>query len=236
MSTEFNNRFRNATQDIVRRYFLTAVRYPGQRNGLTTFDLNSHFVDNNNVVTLDVAAVGKSYPLMGFWVPQGGSCVIPANPGSGCFVFTPDFSGCSILVDQIDANQYRVYHVQGGSNYLQKEYRGADNRHGLGLAASMIFDDYGDAAKPRGFAFLKYENGRWWIYYQRHNGVGLNYSYSDGSFRAIGPQTVRGGGRIPVADLRSEVPRINGRHSGQHLPVTRNIRAAQRMLPNDEIW
>lgn len=232
MSTEFNLRFRHTTQDICRRYFLTAIRYPGQLNGLTAFDLNHHSVNNNDVVTLD--AVGSSYPLMGFWVPQGGSCVIPANPGTESFVFTPDFSGCSLLVDQIDANQYRVYHVQGGSNYLQKEYLSAHERHGLGLAASMIFDDYGDTTRPRGFAFLKYENERWWIYYQRHNGLGINYS--NGRFRTMGPQTVRGGGRIPVADLTSEVPRINGRHSGQHLPVTRHIRAAQRMLPNDEVW
>ncbi|EMM7535725.1 hypothetical protein RVW77_004567 [Citrobacter braakii] len=234
MSTEFNHRLISATRDVLSRYFLTAVRYPGQCDGLTAFDLNDHSVMNNHVVTLDAAVVGRSYPLMGFWVPQGGSCVIPANPGTQSFVFTPDFSGCSILVDQIDANQYMVYHVQGGSNYLQKEYRDAYNRHGLGLAASMIFDDYGDAPKPRGFAFLKYENGRWWIYYQRHNGIGINYS--KGRFHTMGPQTVRGGGRIPVADLTSEVPRINGRHSGQHLPVTRNIQVAQRMLPNDEIW
>lgn len=231
MSTEFNNRFRIATQDIVRRYFLSAVRYPGQSGGFTAFDLNHHSV-NNNVVTLDAA--GRSYPLMGFWVPQGGSCVIPTNPGTGSFVFTPDFSGCSILVDQIDTNQYRVYHVQGGSNYLQKEYLAVHNGHGLGLAASMTFDDYGDAARPRGFAFLKYENGRWWIYYQRHNGIGINYS--NGRFCSMGPQTVRGGGCIPVADLTSEVPRINGRHSSRNLPVTRNIRAAQRVLPNDKIW
>ena len=171
---------------------------------------------------------------MGFWVPQGGSCVVPANPGAVSFVFTPDFSGCSILVDQIDAGQYRVYHVQGGANYLQNEYLGAHDGHGLGLAGSMTFDDYGDAALPRGFAFLKYENGRWWIYYQRQNGVGINYG--NGHFRAVGPQTVRGGARVPVADLTSEVPRLNARHSGRDLPVTRNIRAQRRMLPNDELW
>lgn len=51
-----------------------------QCDGLTAFDLNDHSVMNNHVVTLDAAVVGRSYPLMGFWVPQGGSCVIPANP------------------------------------------------------------------------------------------------------------------------------------------------------------
>lgn len=119
MSMECNNLFRRTTQDIVREYFLTAVHYPGHSSGLTAFDLNYHSVDNYKVITLD--SPENSYPLMGFWVPQGGSCVIPANPGAETFVFTPDFSGCSIQVDQIDNNQYRVYHVQGGSNYLQSE-------------------------------------------------------------------------------------------------------------------
>lgn len=234
MSIEFNELFRTGTLDFVKRYFLTAVRFPAHSAGLTNFDLNHHSVNRHDVVTLD--APGRCPPLMGFWVPQGGSCVVPANPGATSFVFTPDFSGCSLVVDQIDASQYRVYHVQGGSNYLQREYLDAHDGHGLGIAAAMTFDDYGNAAWPRGFAFLKYENGRWWIYYQCQDGVGINYS--NGQFRTMGPQTVRGGGRIPVADLTSEVPRINRRHSGQNLPIIQNIREEKRMLPlpNDETW
>lgn len=65
MSTEFNNRFRSTAQYIVRRYLLTSVRYPAQSSGLTVFDLNHHFV-NNNVVTLD--APERSYPMVGFMV------------------------------------------------------------------------------------------------------------------------------------------------------------------------
>ncbi|NVZ67295.1 hypothetical protein HX867_34855, partial [Pseudomonas gingeri] len=97
------------------------------------------------------------------------------------------------------------------------------------------FHDYGDAAYPRGFAFLKHEDGRWWIYFQRQNGVGLSFVRNK-KFQAAGAQTVRGGGRIPVADLMREVPRHGASHSGQELAVTRNIKAQKRMLPNDELW
>jgi hypothetical protein len=232
MSTQFNNQFRIDTRNFVRQNFLTAVRYPGQVAGLTSFDLNHHLINHHHVVTLD--RFTQDPPLMGFWVPQGGSCVIPSDPGATSFVFTPDFSGCSILVDQTNEGQYRAYHVQGGAQYLQQEYLGDANGHGLGLAGSMTFDDYGDAALPRGFAFLKYEQGRWWIYYQRQNGVGLGYNHEH--FYAVGPQTVRGGARVPVADLRFEVPRLSARHSGSHLPITRNVRTQVRMLPNDELW
>jgi hypothetical protein len=106
--------------------------------------------------------------------------------------------------------------------------------HGLGLAGSMTFDDYGDTARPRGFAFLKYETGRWWIYYQRQDGAPL--AYVRGQLMAMGRQSLRGGARVPIADLTCEVPRLNARHSGRDLPITRNIRTQKRMLPNDELW
>lgn len=232
MSIHTINQFRNNTRNFVRQHFLTAVRYPGHAGGLTVFDLNAHQVNRNNIITLDTAHGVP--PLMGFWVPQGGSCRVPANPGAMSFVFTPDFSGCSILVDQINANEYRVYHVQGGGNYLQAEYLNPIHDHGLGLAGAMTFDDYGDAHLPRGFAFLKYEGQRWWIYYQRQNGVGLGFN--NDQFHAVGAQTVRGGARVPIADLTVESPRVGARHSGRDLPVTRNIRAQRQMLPNDDLW
>jgi hypothetical protein len=237
MSGTFNSLLTANTRGFLKHNFLTAVRFPGQAAGTAPFDLHHYIVNGSHVVTLDLWALpphSDAPPLAGYWVPQGGSCVVPANPGTRRYVFTPDFSGCSILVDQINASQYRVYHIQGGANYLQGEYLGGPYGHGLGLAASMTFDDYGDAALPRGFAFLKHEAGRWWIYYQRQNGIGLGYN--NGQFQAMGPQTVRGGARVPVADLTAELPRLNARHSRQDLPITRHIRVQRRMLPNDELW
>jgi hypothetical protein len=235
MSEEYNAKFRADTQGFIRRNFMTAVGIGVLQSGHAPFDLHHHLVNGNPVVRLDAWSPHcTEVPVLGYWVPQGGSCLIPANPGVRAYVFTPDFSGCSILVDQIDAGQYRVYHVQGGAYHLRDEYLGSRDRHGLGLAGAMTFDDYGDAARPRGFAFLKYENRRWWIYYQRQNGVGLGYHH--GQLVALGPQTVRGGARVPLADLTREVPRLNARHSGRDLPITRNIRAQRQMLPNDKLW
>lgn len=224
------------TTGFLKHNFLTAVRLPPTPASRARFDLNHHFVNQQHVVTLDrwTAQSSDENPILGYWVPQGMSCAIPARPGTTNYVFTPDFSGCSILVDQLNANSYRVYHVQGGANYLQTEYLNSPYSHGLGLAGSMVFDDYGTSGAPRAFAFLKYEAGRWWIYCQTQNGIGLGFN--NGRFLAMGPQTVRGGVRIPVADLTSEVPRLNAKHSGQYLPVTRNIRVQRRMLPNNEFW
>ncbi|WP_052130586.1 hypothetical protein [Erwinia typographi] len=196
MTTVLNNKFSNSTIDIMKNNFLTAVRLDRLLAGPNNFDLNHHFVNKKfNIMTLDPP--GMSTPLEGYWVPQGQSCVIPANPGTRKFVFTPDFSGCSLMVDQIDRDKYRVYHVQGGSNYYKEEYE--QNKHGLGLAASMVFNDYGDANAPRAFALMKFEHARWWIYYQYQYGIGINFSNE--RFNTIGPQTVRGFHAIMVKNL-----------------------------------
>ncbi len=234
MSKNYNSMLREYTRDFLRHNFTTAVGIAPMRAGESPFDLHHSLVERQHVVRLDAwSPQSDEQPLLGYWVPQGGSCSVPRNPGHRGFVFTADFSGCSILVDQMGVDEYRVYHVQGGAGYLESEYLDQPD-HGLGLAAAMTFDDYGDAAHPRGFAFLKNEGGRWWIYYQRQNGVGLRYAA--GEYTAMGPQTIRGGARVPVADLTREVPRQNAKHSGRDLPQGRNVPTQTTMLPNDELW
>ncbi|MGC8532911.1 MAG: hypothetical protein ACP5M1_12820 [Acidiphilium sp.] len=240
MTNGMNWNFQNNTQNFLRQTLITAVRLPPLHAGNAIFDLAHHNVGGQNVVTLDAynllggGGVGWEAPLMAYWVPQGGSCVVPAAPGGRRLVFTPDFSGCAILVDQLNAGNYRVYHVQGGAGHLNNEYLNPIHNHGLGLAGAMTFDDYGTAAQPRGFAFLKFEAGRWWIYQQRQTGVGLGWV--GGQLVPIGPQSPRGGAKVPVANLTQEVPRLNATQNGIDLPITRNIRAQTRMMPNDEIW
>ena len=243
MSLGFNTMFRSYTRGFLQHNFLTALGIAPLVAGHALFDLVHHLVQGQHIVILrDVNPLNpaqipaQEMPIFGYWLPQGGSCLIPANPGGlRTVVFTPDFSGCSIMVDQIDANNYRVYHVQGGANYFQAEYLNNPLRNNiLGLAASMTSDDYGNADQPRGFAFLKHEQGRWWIYMQRQTGVGLGWN--QGQLAPIGPQLPRGGARVPVADLQREVPRLNGRQGGFDLPIVRNIRLQRHMLPNDETW
>lgn len=224
MSTQCINAF-SSTKTFLQRNFMTAKRIPsGLVAGINVFDVNDHKAGGYRLATLDKPGeFGKiERPLMAHWVPQGGFCDIPVNPGAMGYVFTPDFSGCSIFVDHIDDATYRVYHVQGGSDYLNKEYLSRFDGHGMGLATAMTFDDYGEDAYPRGFAFMKYEEGRWWIYFQRQNGVGLNFAY--GKFQMNGAQTVRGGGRIPVPNLKRESPRHGVVHSGRPVPMPASSR------------
>tara|TARA_R110000787_G_scaffold49111_2_gene117834 strand:+ start:6020 stop:6628 length:609 start_codon:yes stop_codon:yes gene_type:complete len=200
MSDNLNQELRANTLLFVSSKFMTAAGIAGLEAGSAPFNLHKHTIDGNVVARLAPwNANAGELPLLGYWVPQGGSCLVPVDPGARIFVFTPDFSGCHIRVDQIDAGNYRVYHVQGGGNYMQTEYQQGPHDHGLGLAGQLDFDDYGTAQLPRAFAFLKFENTEWKIYYQSQNGVGLGFA--EGVLRAIGQQTVRGGGIKDVAKL-----------------------------------
>ncbi|MFC4159677.1 hypothetical protein [Chitinimonas lacunae] len=177
----------------------------------------------------DGVARAGGRPLPAYWVPQGGYCDIPINPGvnDGQFVFTPDFSGCSILVDQLNANEYRVYHVQGGDNYFQDEYA-AQQDHGMGLAGAMTFADYGLNDQPRAAAFLKHDGGRWYIYHQSQSGAPVNYNGKVVS--SMTAQTIRQVRRTPVANLLREVPRTNIVHTNTPVPVP--AAAANWRAPN----
>ncbi len=99
-----------------------------------------------------------------YWVPQGKSCEIPveSDASSPKFVFTPDFSGCAILVNQISRERYCVYHIE--VPHIEDQYK-EDGP----LVSALTFSDYGvenSMDKRQAVAFLKYEERRWWIYYQ----------------------------------------------------------------------
>jgi hypothetical protein len=67
----------------------------------------------------------------------------------------------------------------------------------------MVFEDYGVAGLVRAFAFLKYQEHRWWIYNQSQNGAAVGYLRGN-LYCAQGPQTIWRSGRLPVADLTRE--------------------------------
>ncbi len=114
-----------------------------------------------------------------YWAPQGGHVDVPAHPNlqnnEAEFVFTPDFSGCSIMADQIQRDGrdfYRFRHVEGDSGmetdangnrrfvspHLRAQYFGLGfteegeltpefaSHHGKGLAGIMNYEDYGFTA------------------------------------------------------------------------------------------
>lgn len=130
-----------------------------------------------------------SNAVVGYWAAQGGYVDIPLHPkwGEPDHLFTPGFSGCSLVVDQMDASRLRVRHVEGGKELAQYNDL-ARHEHGLGLSASMEYPDYGlrvDASgqadsRLLGFAFMKYDrSGRAWkLYFQSSEGVATIIKYS----------------------------------------------------------
>lgn len=130
-----------------------------------------------------------SNAVVGYWAAQGGYVDIPLHPkwGQPDHVFTPGFSGCSLVVDQMDSSRLRVRHVEGGKELAQ--YNGlVRHEHGLGLSPSMEYPDYGlrvDASgqadsRMLGFAFMKYDRSgqAWKLYFQSSEGVASIMKYS----------------------------------------------------------
>jgi hypothetical protein len=114
MSKFYNAMFSAYTQGFIKHNFMTAAGIARLDGGHAPFDLHHDIFMGTHVVRLAAWSMESSeVPLLGYWVPQGDSCLISAAPGARAYVFTPDFSGCSIFVDQINRDYYRVYHVQG---------------------------------------------------------------------------------------------------------------------------
>lgn len=90
---------------------------------------------------------GRSYlDTSAYWCRQGKYVDIPIHPSTNDpkYLFTPPFSGCALVVDQIDSERYRVYHVEGGKHDAQ--YNNLRD-HGLGQVTTMEYKDYGYHSK-----------------------------------------------------------------------------------------
>ena len=133
--------------------------------GARSFTVNRRLANANSVACLEpYKGAAKDPVIRAYWVPQGQSVDIPLHPNQEepKYVFTPDFSGCSMEVDRMNAETLKVYHVEGGKE--QAQYVAQD--HGWGNAASMPPTAYGSAAQPRGFAMMAYRDGMWQILHQ----------------------------------------------------------------------
>lgn len=173
------------------------------------------------------------------WCPQGGSVEIPVVSTGANYVFTPDFTGCSLLVDQIKDDTYKVYHVEGGKFHFQ--YLNKD--HGIGFAGGLGDGDYFKNAGDGAFAFVRYEDQRWWIYYQKKSGLGIGDK--KGQFVVQGLNSIAGGGKIPIGNLTRErnvrIPKIgnilwSSLISPDNFNKFRNLIVPQRDIPNPEFW
>ncbi|ODP99754.1 MULTISPECIES: cytotoxin [Salinivibrio] len=118
----------------------------------------------------------KNTSQMAYWVAQGKYLDIPKHPDphrDHLYVFTPNFSGCSFVVDDWDDDRIRVYHVEGGKE--DKQYNDVQE-HGNNLIKYMSFRDYGFYQQGdtmikniTGFAFMRYntDTRNWEIHYQK---------------------------------------------------------------------
>lgn len=182
-----------------RGHILTAAGIGIPSSGMNMFSLTGHDQDANNqptnIVTLglwrppatnDIKAIqgAASSFMIGEWLPQGSNIDVRITPRDkdAKFVFTPDFSGCSLIIDQINADEFRIYHVQGQGttgNNMHEEYE--CHAHGLGQITAVHAGDYvTNADNPCAFMFMKYvhdgDSPGWHIYKQRRTGLGIHYA------------------------------------------------------------
>ncbi|WP_250517068.1 hypothetical protein [Caballeronia sp. INDeC2] len=213
MAHGINRYFLQDTKSFIQSNYLTTAGVFQAPDGTTKVDLaREEGIEPSVVRIVPREQMVDDEPIRAHWLPQGGHCDIPIIGGEKNFVFTPDFSGCSLLVDQRDATTYRVYHVTGGSQYFSREYetrRRASDR----LAGAMTYEFYGMAGAPRAVMFMKFEENRWWIYYQSQTGAGYGLSANGKVVRVQGSplkDSIRLAGRMPVARPEREVPLYTG--------------------------
>ncbi|BBE10380.1 insecticidal toxin complex protein C [Mycoavidus cysteinexigens] len=157
------------------------------------FSLSKYTVESgHSVVSLDMGNLvaesmemasggdGREF-INAFWAPQGGYVDVPIHPSKeeAKIVFTPDFSGCSLMVNQIQKEGrefYRFRHVEGSKERQQFFELNSKEEWGLGLAANMNYEDYGisqNQENTRGFAYAIYSEitGNWVINWQGQSNV-----------------------------------------------------------------
>jgi hypothetical protein len=209
MANGINRFFFKDTREFVKSNYLTTAGVFQPPQGTTRVDLvRESGIEPSVVRIVPRDQTDDDEAISAYWVPQGGHCDVPIIGGGRTFVFTPDFSGCSLLVDQRDETTYRVYHVTGGSQYFKREYatrRRTQDR----LAAAMTHEFYGVADAPRAVMFMKFEENRWWIYYQSQTGAGYGLTGDGRIARVLGSpvaDSIRLAGRMPVSRPEHEVP------------------------------
>lgn len=132
----------------------------------------------------------SSYDSKAYWLAQGKFIDIPLNPVENVdpeIVFTPSFSGCSLVVDYMNDKTLRVYHVEGGKELEQ--YNNVRD-HGEGMVYAMQYNDYGYFTvsnkdyyeNVHGTAFMVYDRIRknWQMHYH-----GIKYDDNYPSIHAI---------------------------------------------------
>ena len=91
MSSHWNQFFSAETKGFIQEHFMMAVAIRALPAGPRQFDLHHQMAGGHKIARLDAwdASSTDDDPLNGYWVPQGGSCVIPRFARRSHYVFTP---------------------------------------------------------------------------------------------------------------------------------------------------
>lgn len=140
-----------------------------------------------------------------WWLPQGQFIDIPIVPGPDdpIFVFTPAFTGCSLVVDYLNSATLRVYHVQ-----RVEQYNNAQD-HGRGMIRALRYSHYGYydlnndhiGADPFQFNYIENIAGFAYLYFDRSQSRwSLRYQAQlfEGSLMNINAPVLRNDARFEV--------------------------------------
>jgi hypothetical protein len=114
----------------------------------------------------------SSFPA--YWLPQGKKLEIPETPGfdEPKLLLTPEFSGCSLVVEKLAHGKLQVSHVVGGKHHEQ--FEALDIRAERIASAFTFQGDYGkDPQIFQASAFMQHQAGEWKIHWQRISGSAL---------------------------------------------------------------
>lgn len=159
---------------------------------LSKFEMkNQKYQDTYHLLQIDPSSDKKLYSESAYFCPQGKYIDIPVHPAAGQpkYLFTPPFSGCHMVVDRIDGEHFRVYHVQGGHEDV--EYNNFPKEvHGYGMVGAMEYKDYGYSQRTPilpeisenmlGAAYMAYsvQSKKWIIHYQSQFATGIPFIQS----------------------------------------------------------
>lgn len=153
MSRGLNASFmQNAEAFLNNHPFTSALMSESSRSDLATqptndpppldFDLMEGEKAGHSVALINVgpraATTGGDPYIKAYWLPQGKYIDIPKDNPQAAYIFTPEFSGCKIYVDEIPGNLYRIFHIQ--CPHESSEY--AANLRGT-RRGTIDNDDYG---------------------------------------------------------------------------------------------
>lgn len=165
---------------------------------VTRHKVTDHRTGNSAGTCLVVSFSPDQSGIAGYWVPQGGEATVPKRPEAGrSFVFTPDFSGCSLIAAKSphSSDDLIVQHVEGGKHLAQVEKAWPKQGRSFGsVEAAMTATDYANfnakgELTTQAFAYYSAREGVWSTYSQSREAT-MSPRNAGGPYLAVGSTRV----------------------------------------------